>query len=74
LVDHVVSAPILSGSSFAADALNVKRLNALSVDVLDAKERSMHLANKIDSMMDRYYDVITAVNEKMVLVQEEAII
>jgi hypothetical protein len=25
-------------------------------------------------MMDRYYDVITAVNEKMVLVQEEAII
>jgi len=73
-VDHIVSAPILTDSSFtfAADAVNVKRLNTLAADLLDAQERSMSLANRVDAMLDRYYAAMTAVNEKMVLVQEEA--
>ena len=75
LVDHLISAPILSGSSltFASDALNMKRLNALTVDVLDVRDRSSHLAKLADDMMDRYYAAMTAVNEKMVLVQEETV-
>jgi len=73
-VDHIVSAPILTDSSFtfAADAVNVKRLNTLAADVLDAQERSLNLTKRVDVMLDRYYAAMTAVNEKMVLVQEEA--
>jgi len=73
-VDHIVSAPILTDSSFtfAADAVNVKRLNTLAADVLDAQERSLNLTKRVDAMLDRYYAAMTAVNEKMVLVQEEA--
>ena len=72
-VDHIVSAPILSSSSFtfAADPVNENRLESLSRDVLDVRERSYQLSRRVDAMVDRYYSIMDAVNEKMVSLQEE---
>jgi len=72
-VDHIVSAPILASSSFtfAADPVNEERLNTLTDNILDVRDRSSSLARKVDGMVDRYYSVMNAVNEKMVLLQEE---
>ena len=71
--DHIVSAPILSSFSFAfaADPVNEERLNVLTKDVLDVRERSYNFSRRVDAMVDRYYSVMDAVNEKMVLLQEE---
>lgn len=71
--DYIMSAPILSSSSFAfaSDPKNEERLKMLTHDVWDARERSYNLSKRVDALVDRYYSVMDAVNEKMVLLQEE---
>lgn len=71
--DNIISAPIISDSSFtfAVDPKNEDRMKGLIADVMLLKQKSIELSNKVDYMMDRYYDAMTAINEKVVLISQK---
>lgn len=71
--DRIVSAPILSSSSFtfATDPGNIERLNSVTTDIINVRDRSYNLSRRVDAMIDRYYSVMDTVNEKMVALKEE---
>lgn len=71
--DNIISAPIISDSSFtfAVDPKNEERMKGLIADVMLLKQKSIELSNKVDYMLDRYYDAMTAINEKVVLISQK---
>lgn len=71
--DNIISAPIISDSSFtfAVDPKNEDRMKGLIADVMLLKQKSIELSNKVDYMLDRYYDAMTAINEKVVLMSQK---
>lgn len=71
--DNIISAPIISDSSFtfAVDPKNEDRMKGLIADVMLLKQKSIELSNKVDYMLDRYYDAMTAINEKVVLISQK---
>jgi len=71
-LDHVADAPIISSPSFtfASDEMNQNKLNNLSTRILDVNDRATILVQKYDHLINTYYTLMTAVNEKLVLYQE----
>lgn len=71
--DNIISAPIISDSSFtfAVDPKNEDRMRGLTADVMQLKQKSIELANKVDYMLDRYYNAMTAINEKVVFLSQK---
>ncbi len=71
-MDHVASAPILASPSFtfASDPKNIQKLESLATDAVDINDRSTALAQRVDDMVDRYYSILSAVNERLILMQE----
>ncbi len=71
-MDHVAAAPILASPSytFASDPNNIQKLESLAHDVVEINDKSTALAQRVDAMVDRYYSMVSAVNERLILMQE----
>jgi hypothetical protein len=73
LIDDIVTAPIISSTSysFAADPVNRKRLSDLTSEVLKLREKSLCLSKQLDNIIDDYYSVMIALNEKMAILRDD---
>lgn len=68
----VVEAPILSSPVFryASDPKNVERLEQSKKRIYAAELRAGDIAERFDSLLDRYYTIVGLVNEKTVLLRD----
>ena len=73
LLDHVNNAPILSSPSFtfATEDVNLTRLGGVTSKVVDINDRTDRISRKCDDLVNVYYKLISAVNEKLVLYEYE---
>ncbi len=73
LLDHVSNAPILSSPSFtfATEDVNIKRLKDVTTKVVNLSDRTDKISRKCDDLVNVYYKLISAVNEKLVLYEYE---
>ena len=64
---------LLSSKDFdvAADPEMIQRLNDLSLKSLDIQSRTSKLTSRLDALVNRYHQIISATSEKMVLADEE---
>ena len=69
---HVNNSPIFNnaGFQFAADASNQLRVEEASKKIVSLNEKAMELMNRCDLLIEHYYTIIKAVNEKLLLLQE----
>jgi len=73
LLDHVSNAPIISSPSFtfATEEENKKRLEDVTAKVIGIHDKAEKLSRKCDDIINVYYKLMTAVNEKLVLYHDE---
>lgn len=72
-MEHVGNAPILISSPLmiAGAAQNQEKLMELSEKVVNIHKRAAKVTSKCDAIIGTYYKLIFAVNEKLILNQEE---
>ena len=71
--DDVVSCSILSSSKYnqSSDPEVIDRLDRLCYRVAMLNQRAVSAANKVDNMVNSYGSIMSALNEKMVLAEEQ---
>jgi len=69
---HIVNSPIFNnaGFQFASNSNNQVRLETASKRIISLNEKALELMDHCDLLIEGYYTIIKAVNEKLLLLQD----
>jgi hypothetical protein len=69
----ILSAPVISSPTFefASDSNNLDRLDRLTQSLSELYERVSHLTQRADELIQRYYSIMSLINDKFSLVLED---
>jgi hypothetical protein len=71
--EHVINAPIITsttGSSALVDPNSTARLETLRLDIAITCQQTMAMTNRVDSLIQTYHAIVTALSERMLLLNQ----